>query len=235
MLGGWLLLVPLTLLLYVLTYLPIPHRTYHRLFRIWCRIWVHALGVRLRLHRHSSDPLPEPFLLIANHPSAFEDIGIPALFDVDNLAKREVRDWFIVGRISQAAGTLYVQRESRTSRQQAARTITAALSKGRNIALYPEGGVKGMRIHPFRYGVFNISLETGIPIVPVFIHYQPQQDFFWDHQPLPLKLWQIMRADKPVADYHLFDPFTPDEFDSVEAYCEAVYQRYLEWQADYLV
>lgn len=36
----------------------------------------------------------------------------------------------------------------------------------------------------------------------------------WHRQPLPVKLWQIMRASHPTADYHLFDPFDPNQFDS---------------------
>lgn len=231
---AWAELVPLTLLLYLLAFLPLPRPGYRRLFRYWTRVWVHALGVELRLHQHNLQPLPETFLLIANHPSAFEDTGIPALFDVDSLAKQEVRDWFLLGRISAAAGTLFLDRESRESRQQAATQIAQRLASGRSVALYPEGGVKGMRVHPFRFGAFRISLQTGIPIVPVFIHYEAQRDFYWHHQPLPLKLWQIMRARNPVANYHLFDAFQPSEYDSQEAYCEAVQGQYLVWQRRFL-
>ncbi len=234
MLLAWAELIPLTLLLYLLSFTSLPRTPYRRLFRYWTRVWVHALGVELRLHQHNLQPLPGTFLLIANHPSAFEDTGIPALFDVDSLAKQEVRDWFLLGRISAAAGTLFVQRESRESRQQAAARIAQALREGRSVALYPEGGVKGMRVHPFRYGAFGISLQTGIPIVPVFIHYEAQRDFFWHHEPLPLKLWQIMRTRNPVANYHVFDAFQPADFDSREAYCEAVQARYLEWQRRFL-
>lgn len=234
MLAGWAELVPLTLLLWLLAFLPLPRPLYRRIFRHWCRVWAAALGVRLRLHQHNLQPLPPTFLMIANHPSAFEDIGIPALFDVDSLAKIEVRDWFLVGRISRAAGTLYVRRESAEARRQAARAIRQRLSEGRSVALYPEGGVKGMRIHPFRYGAFTISLETGIPIVPVFIHYEAQRDFFWDRQPLPLKLWQIMRAANPTANFHLYDAIDPSAYRDRESYCNAVQQRYLEWQRRYL-
>ena len=234
MLAGWAELVPLTGLLWLLAFLPLPRRIYRALFHHWSRVWVAALGVELRLHQHNLHPLPPVYLMIANHPSAFEDIGIPALFDVDSLAKAEVRHWPIVGRISAAAGTLYVRRESRESRREAAQAIRRHLEGGRSVALYPEGGVKGMRVHPFRYGAFAISLDTGIPIVPVFIHYEAQRDFYWDREPLPLKLWQIMRAANPVANYHLFDAVDPAEFTDKESYCAALQQRYREWQARYL-
>lgn len=234
MIAGWAALIPFTLLLYLLAVLHVPRAWYRQLFHLWCKNWVYALGVRLRLYRHNRSPLPRTYILIANHPSVFEDIGIPALFDADSLAKQEVRRWFVVGKISEAAGTLYVKRESRASRKEAGEQIRKTLGEGRSVALYPEGGVKGMRVHPFRYGAFDISLRTGVPVVPVFIHYEPQRAFFWGHELLPMKLWQIMRTHKPRADYHLFDAFEPGEFSSVEAYCETVHQHYLEWQVEYL-
>lgn len=234
---GWLELIPFTLFLYLLSFLPDTARRnwYRFLFRIWSRTFVHALGVDLRLHQKNRRPLPERYLLIANHPSAFEDIGIPALFDVDSLAKSEVRDWWLVGRIGAAAGTLYVQRESRESRNEAARAIIGRLEQGRNVALYPEGGVKGKRLDQgFRHGVFTISLTTGVPIVPVFIHYEAQDDFYWNDQSLPRKILEIMLTRNNRANYYVYDAFLPEDFEDQDRYAESVYRCYLKWQNKYL-
>jgi len=192
--------------------------------------------VDLQLHRKNLHPLPDRYLLIANHPSAFEDVGIPALFDVDSLAKIEVRDWWLVGRICTAAGTLFVDRESSVSRGQAVKLIEKRLLAGRNVSLYPEGGIKGMRIHDsFRHGVFDISLRTGVPIVPVFIHYDCQEGFFWgEQQNLLQKLLQIMRTRNKRANYYLFDPFSPGDFVDKQSYNNAVHSQYLVWQERYL-
>ncbi|MDH5547328.1 MAG: 1-acyl-sn-glycerol-3-phosphate acyltransferase [Gammaproteobacteria bacterium] len=231
--------IVLTLMMYVLTFLPkiLLDRFYPRLFKFWCNAFVHTLGVDLRLHQKYEGILPEKFILIANHPSAFEDIGVPALFDVFSLAKIEVKDWWLVGRISWAAGTLYVHRESRESRNAAAEEIEQALQKGKNIALYPEGGCKGRRIFKdFRYGAFDISLRTGIPILPVFLHYEAQDDFEWrSPQILPQKLWHFMTSRNNRANYYVFDPIDPKQFDDKEEYMNYVHQLYLKWQDKYLL
>lgn len=235
MLLGWLALIAGTLVLFLISFVPpLWHSAGYRwLFRVWSRVWVVALGVDLRLHTHA--PLPSQFLLIANHPSAFEDIGIPALFDVDSLAKQQVRKWFLVGRISACAGTLFVNRNSRESRQAAKHTIINSLRNNRNVALYPEGGVFSHRLHDkFQHGAFDISLQTGIPIVPVFIHYEDQMSFYWGHKSLPAQLLQIMRAGNKNAHYHLYPAFNPDDFSDKVAYCEHVYQCYLAWQKEHL-
>src|SRR5258706_11199711 len=121
--------IALTAFLYLLAWLPWPGRhPVARMFGAWSRSFVRALGVDLRLHQNNLKALPARYILIANHPSAFEDVGIPALFDVVSLAKIEVGDWFVVGCISKAAGTLYVDREDPESRHAAIDTMVDAVN-----------------------------------------------------------------------------------------------------------
>ncbi len=235
---NWAELVIASLPMYLLALLPCAWTRpfYPRLFRYWSQVFTHALGVELRLHQKNLAPLPPVFILIANHPSAFEDIGIPALFDVACLAKEEVRHWWIAGRISEAAGTLFVKREERASRNAAKQRIIDRLRAGTSVALYPEGGCKGKRLHDsFRHGAFDISLRTGIPIVPVFIHYEAQNDFAWpDGVSVPRKMLDFMRSRNPRANYYLHDAFDPCDFENPEHYARQVHARYLHWQARYL-
>ena len=235
---AWLDLVIWTVGMTVLAMFPrrLVEGVYPKLFWSWCRVFVRALGVRLFLHQKNARPLPERYLLVANHPSAFEDVGIPALFDVYSLAKHEVADWWVVGRIAKAAGTLFVERESAESRHQAAESIAEALLEGKNVALYPEGGCKGRRIaDQFKYGAFDISLRTGIPILPVFIHYEAQDEFEWrPGQTLLHKIWHFMTATNPRANYYVYDAIDPGDFPDKETYTAHVYDCYLRWQSEYL-
>lgn len=234
----WLELAALTLLLYLLSFLPkaLLRPWYFPMFRVWCRFFVHAFGAELRLHQKNRKPLPKNYLLIANHPSAFEDIGIPALFPAYSLAKEELKKWWWAGRINMAADTLFVKRESATSRHAAAEQIEARLRQGDNVVIYPEGGCKGRRIFTsFRFGAFDISLRTGIPIVPVFLHYESQDDFEWrDPQTLLQKFWHFMTTQNPRVNYYVYDAIDPKPFRSKEEYCQYVYELYLAWQQRYL-
>ncbi|QAU32968.1 lysophospholipid acyltransferase family protein [Janthinobacterium sp. 17J80-10] len=235
--AGWLDFIVFTALLYLLTWLPWPGRhPVARLFHAWCRAFVRALGVDLHLHQKNRKPLPQRYILIANHPSAFEDIGIPALFDVVSLAKLQVQDWFIVGRISRAAGTLYVDRDDPASRQQSIQTMADAVNAGQNIALYPEGGCKGRRLHSeFKSGAFEVSIRTGIPILPVFLHYEAQDDFEW--QPpytLPDKIRHMASAVNNRANFYVYDPMDPKDYADKYAMKAAAYEMYVRWNAQYL-
>ena len=234
----WVDFLVLTILLYALSFLnkKFLSRFYPLLFRIWCKSFVRALGIDLKLNQKNLEPLPEKYILIANHPSAFEDIGVPALFNVYSLAKIEVKDWPVFGRISEAAGTLYVHRESKSSRAEAALQITQALEEGKSIALYPEGGCKGRRIfETFRYGAFDISLKTGVPILPVFLHYEAQEDFEWTSpHTLVHKIWHFLITKNNRATYYVYDALNPEDFSSKEEFMEHAHQLYLSWQAKYL-
>jgi lyso-ornithine lipid O-acyltransferase len=226
-----------TALLYVLSWLPWRGRhPVARLFHPWCRAFVRALGVDLRLHQKNRQRLPKRFILVANHPSAFEDIGIPALFEVVSLAKLQVQDWLVVGRISKAAGTLYVDRDDPQSRDHAVETMVQAVNAGANIALYPEGGCTGRRLfHSFKSGAFEVSMRTGVPLLPLFLHYEAQDDFEW--QPpfgLPDKILHMLTTVNNRANFYVHDPIDPRAFADKYAMKAAVYALYQQWNARYL-
>jgi 1-acyl-sn-glycerol-3-phosphate acyltransferase len=233
----WLFLITLSLVLYVLSHLPrvFSGRYYHFLSRFWCKIFVRALDVDLKLVHKNRQPLPKQYILIANHPSALEDFGVPALFDVYPLAKAGVRDWIVLGRISDYAGTIYVERESASSRQAALQSLLDAVKTGKNIVIFPEGGCKGSRIYEkFHTGAFDISLQTGIPVLPVFLHYIDQKAFEWKGQSLVLKLWQIFKSNNNRVNYYVHDAILPEAFTDKESFAKQVHAKYLEWQKEYL-
>ena len=233
----WSWLLVLCILLYVLSHLPrfFSGRYYHFLSRHWCAIFVRALDVDLRLIHKNLKPLPEQYILIANHPSALEDFAVPALFDIYPLAKEGVRDWIVLGRISDYAGTIYVKRENARSRHEALQSLIDAVQAGKNIVLFPEGGCKGRRIYEkFHTGAFDISLQTGVPILPVFLHYIDQETFEWTGQSLPLKLWQIFKTNNNRVNYYVHDAISPEDFSDKESYANYAHSAYLKWQDEYL-
>jgi 1-acyl-sn-glycerol-3-phosphate acyltransferase len=227
-----------TTVLYLLSFLPhrFTHRWYPKLFQIWCTLFIRALGVNLKVHQKNLQALPKHFMVIGNHPSAFEDIGLPAIFKARFLAKEEIKDWWILGRISLAANTLYVKRESKESRTIAREAIIQALQKGDNIGLYPEGGCKGRRVFlPFHYGCFDIAIQTDVPIIPVFLHYEAQEDFEWGlKESLVQKIWAILKAQNKTVNYYVFDAIHPSQFANHQSLCQYVQNLYLKWQVRYL-
>ncbi len=275
----WLELSAFTLVLYILSWLPrsLTGTWYHTLSRIWCQCLIRALGIDLHLHHKNLHDIPQQYILIANHPSALEDFAIPALFDVYPLAKEGVRRWFLIGRISDKARTIFVKRDDSASRHAALETLLGAAKEGVrkwfligrisdkartifvkrdnsasrhaaleslldaaearcNIAVFPEGGCKGRRIYEsFQTGAFDVAIQTGIPILPVFLHYEDQELFEW-HPPHTLlhKFWHYMTAKNNRANYYVYDAISPAGFTDKTIFAEHVREKYLQWQKRYL-
>lgn len=235
---GWVDFVAFTILLYLLSWLPgRGNRVVVWLFRAWCRAFVRAIDVELRLHQKFAGRMPAHFILIANHPGALEDIGIPSLFDVVSLAKLQVQDWFVVGRINIAAGTLFVDRDDPESRKRSKQEMVDTVNAGKNIALYPEGGCKGRRLFSeFKSGAFEVSMRTGVPILPVFIHCESQDDFEWRPlEPLPLKIWEMMTTANNRVNFYVYDPLDPKDYADKYAMKAAAYALYVRWNAEHLM
>jgi len=232
----WLTLITLSFVLYILSHLPriFSGRYYHYLSRVWCRLLVRGLDVDLKLVHKNSNKLPEHYILIANHPSALEDFAVPALFDIYPLAKAGVRDWIVLGRISDYAGTIYVKRGNSESRHAALQSMVDAVNTGKNLVIFPEGGCKGSRIYEeFKTGAFEISLQTGVLILPAFLHYHDQKTFEWQNESLVLKLWQIFKSNNNRVDYYVHDAISPKNFSDKESYAMHVHAQYLKWQDEY--
>lgn len=227
----------MTSIAWLLTFLPQKLRAawYGAVFRSWCRSFCQALGASMHVHQRYSGRLPAHYILIANHPSAFEDIAIPALFPVTSLAKIEVRDWLVFGRISAAAGTLYVRREERESRQAALAAMIDWVGSGRNLAIYPEGGCHGRRLFArFQRGAFATSIASGVPIVPVFIEYEAQESFEWQGQTLIQIILQMARAPNRRVNLHVFDPLLPASYGDEIAMRDAAHALYQSWDQRFL-
>ena len=231
---GWADFLVVCVAVYLLAWLPWPGKhPVARLFHAWCRAFARALDVDIRVHqKFRRQHLPSRYILIANHPSAFEDVGIPAIFDVVSVAKLQVKDWFVAGRIARAAGTLFVDRDNPDSRKQVIQEMVKAVEAGQNIALYPEGGCKGRRLYKeFKTGAFEVSFRTGVPILPVFLHYEAQDDYEW--QP-PDKIGHIMRAVNNRANYYVFEPMDPKDYADRYAMKAAAYELFARCDAKYL-
>lgn len=234
----WIELTVLTIICYLLSWLPKPltGRYYHALSRLWCRFFIRALGIDLRLHQQNLHDIPEQFILIANHPSALEDFAIPSLFDVYPLGKEGVRHWYVIGRMAESANTIFVKRNDPKSRHAALESLQEAIEQGRNIALFPEGGCFGRRIHErFHAGAFDLSMKTGVPILPVFLHYEAQDTFEW-HAPHTLlhKFWHYITAPNNRVNYYVFDAIDPSTYTDKITFANEVREQYLIWQKKYL-
>ncbi|MGV9805072.1 lysophospholipid acyltransferase family protein [Micromonospora chersina] len=143
--------------------------------RAWARWTLRALGVRLlvrgRLPRGRA-------LLVANHVSWLDVLAVLAVAPARLLAKREVRDWPVVGALAAAAGTVFVDRSRPRDLPATVGRVSGALRAGHSVAVFPEGttwcgAAAGCRPgRGFRPAVFQAAVDAGAPVVPLGLGYR---------------------------------------------------------------
>jgi 1-acyl-sn-glycerol-3-phosphate acyltransferase len=143
-------------------------RLLHGIVRLWGRLVLHALGVRVDVEAAGTPPAPAVYA--ANHGSA---IDIPILFahlpvEFRIIHKRSlylvpVVGWHLLlgGHIAVDGGKAFRARRSLAA---AARRIAA----GTSVMVFPEGTrAPDERIRLFKRGSFLLAIHAGVPVVPV--------------------------------------------------------------------
>jgi 1-acyl-sn-glycerol-3-phosphate acyltransferase len=226
----------MTAVLWVLAWLPTKVRDpiYPALYQYWSGCFVRIMGVDLHVHHKNRLALPEHYLLVANHPSSFEDAGIPHSFPVRAIAKKELTAVPILGRIGQAAGTVFVSREDKESRKQAAKAAVDFLKTGNNLVVFPEGGCYPRLREFFHQGTFQLAIDAGVKILPVYIEYEALNDFAWGDESMPQNMYKIFNAPSSIAHFHVYDAIDPNDFDGKESLTEHVHKQFQQWEDQYL-
>lgn len=127
------------------------------------------LGQKVRIE----GDLPQgPYLYIVKHESMFETIDMLCLFDKPAIvAKRELFDIPLWGRIARLYGLIPVERSAGASAMRSLRAAArAATAQGRAVCLFPEGTrVPHGEAPPLRAGFAGLYVLLGLPVVPIAI------------------------------------------------------------------
>lgn len=170
----------------------------------WSRTMLQRLGIGLQVEGRFR---PGGSLIVANHVSWLDIIAIHAVCPRARfVSKADVQGWPLVGRLVDAAGTLYIVREQRRDALRVAHAMGEALSAGDTVAFFPEGttGLGDVPL-PFHASLLQAAIATGAPIQPVALRFSdaaheisPAADFRGDIT-LAQSLWMLARGEGLVA------------------------------------
>ena len=178
--------------------------------------------------------MPDRYILIANHPSGADILILNSIFTVYPLAQHGVKKWFFLGRIAKATGVVFVERENKTSRNQVKKQLIKYAKSGKNLLIYPEGGCFGKHLRNFKYGACDISIASNIPILPVYLQYEAENDFEWGwDMNLPQHLFHLFTAINKRANCYIFQPIYPTNFSDSQSFTKYIHKHYQEWEAKY--
>lgn len=170
------------------------------------------VGLRLDIE---GTPYQGTCLYVGNHISYIDPILILKYVDANVVAKAEVAHWPLVGFGASIAGTIFVHRDRKSSRDETARAVREALESGISILVFPEGTTSGgPTTLPFRPRSFEAAYLAGVPVQPIAIFYESPKAAYIGKDTFIPHFFRFFRLKEIRAHVHfgelLYGPDTCD-------------------------
>jgi 1-acyl-sn-glycerol-3-phosphate acyltransferase len=145
----------------------------HLIARFWGKFILFVSGIRVTVRGISNVDPQNPCIFMSNHQGNFD---IPVLlgclpFQFRWLAKAELFRIPLFGRAMRGCGYISIDRFNRSSAFESIDRAADTIRSGVNVMIFPEGtrSLDG-KIRPFKKGGFVLTVDAGVPIVPIVIH-----------------------------------------------------------------
>ncbi|MGH8821954.1 MAG: lysophospholipid acyltransferase family protein [Rhodoferax sp.] len=183
-----------------------------RRVQVWSLKLLEYLGVELVVH--GQPPVAGPMLLVANHISWLDIVVMHAVRHCRFVSKSDVRRWPLIGVLATAAGTLYIERESRRDAMRVVHHMARALSAGEVLAVFPEGTTgDGVELLPFHANLIQAAITAQAPVQPLALHFrdpvtglQSQAPSYLGDETLIGSIWRTLSAQGLVAVVSFGEP-----------------------------
>jgi 1-acyl-sn-glycerol-3-phosphate acyltransferase len=203
---------------------------YHRLC---CRM----LGFKVKIKGRISTE--RPTLFVANHISYIDIIAFGSILEASFIAKAEISDWPLFGRLAKLQRTLFIKRQRQYAAQQRDE-IGVRLGAGDNLILFPEGtSCNGQQVLPFKSALFSVveqsKGDTPLTIQPVSVAYtqldgiplrralRPHYAWYGDMTLVP-HLIEMLGIGKVTIEINFHEPVPGDHLPTRKALADYCYR-----------
>ena len=151
----------------VLMYLFRNHQ--HAIRKVWMKLEIKLLGIKFEQQGELDMSCD---MVIMNHQSLLDIVVIEYLHERNLawVAKKEIADLFFFGHIIKAPKMISIDREDKTGIVTLLKETKDRLSKGRPIAIFPEGTrSNGKRISKFKFGAKMVADRHKLRVQPIVL------------------------------------------------------------------
>jgi 1-acyl-sn-glycerol-3-phosphate acyltransferase len=159
---------------------------------MWARGVTRLIGMRVHLAGHSPKP---PFLLVANHLSYVDIVVLARHLDCVFVAKRDVRNWPVLGRIIKRMDTIFVDRTRRGDVVPVNGQIEQALQHGDGVVLFAEGtSTAGQSVAPFKPALLDSAARAHIPVWHASLTYSEPSVCWYGDMTFPGHFFELLKC-----------------------------------------
>jgi 1-acyl-sn-glycerol-3-phosphate acyltransferase len=139
----------------------------------WSAHILQILNVRLTISGTIPTHESPAALFVANHVSWLDVWAINTVRTVRFVAKSEVRQWPVIGWLSEQAGVIFIERARRIDTSRVSGIGASALREGYCLCVFPEGTTSdGTHIYPFKSSLLQSAVDAGSWVWPIALRYQ---------------------------------------------------------------
>ena len=178
----------------------------------WALEMLGLLAIKLIVN--GRPPVSGPMLMAANHISWLDIVVVHATRHCRFVSKDDVAKWPLVSTLANAAGTLYITRESRRDAMRVVHQMAQCLRDGDVLGIFPEGTTgDGSTLLPFHANLLQAAISADAPVQPVALQFVDAttgnisfapcyvgDDTLWQ------SLWRTLCADNVQAVVHFGEP-----------------------------
>ncbi|MEV4318270.1 lysophospholipid acyltransferase family protein [Actinocrispum sp. NPDC049592] len=179
-----------------------------------------SFGIRFEVHGahvlHEFAEAGRGGLVVSNHISWLDIVAVNAVQPMRAQAKKEVAGWPIIGKLSTAARSVYLDRESLRALPDAVDELMKAMRGGSLVNVSPEGTTWcGLARGRFRPAMFQAAIDADVPVIPFVLRYRLEDGrdttapAFIGDETLITSLKRTARTRGLVLEVHVLDPIEP--------------------------
>ncbi len=138
----------------------------------WSLKLVTICGVQVQIKQLPGAQPDARALLVANHVSWLDIFVINTVDSCRFVAKSDIRDWPLIGWLSDKAGTIFISRGRVRDVRRIFEGLVASLLAGERVAFFPEGttSTQGV-VLPFHANLFEAAIDANVPVQPCALRY----------------------------------------------------------------
>lgn len=145
------------------------------------------------------------YVFVANHQGAYDIFAVYGFLNHNFkwLMKAGLRKFPVIGVACAAAGHVFVDNSSPSAIRRTMAKAERTLQGGMSVVVFPEGSrTRTGRMRPFHKGAYQLSMEFGLPVVPVTIDgaFDVLPRGSWLPRPGRIKLTIHPPVDPPVDE-----------------------------------